>query len=79
MLSYNFFQIPPYMLIFICCTSYRIHSIYVLRLFNDPVAMLFLYAAINLFMEDYWTLGSIFYRYISITIYMSLYNNCFFF
>ena len=25
--------------------------------------MVFLYAAINLFIEDYWTLGSIFYRY----------------
>nr|SVE72896.1 EOG090X04XE [Ceriodaphnia reticulata] len=56
-------KIPPYMLIFICCTSYRAHSIYVLRLFNDPVAMLFLYAAVNLFMEDYWTLGSIFYSF----------------
>lgn len=35
------------------------HSIYVLRLFNDPVAMLLLYSAVVLFTEDYWTLGSL--------------------
>lgn len=51
------------MLIFICCTSYRVHSIYVLRLFNDPVAMMFLYLSVNLFMDGYWTLGSTFFRY----------------
>lgn len=42
-------------------TSYRIHSIYTLRLFNDPIAILFLYAALNLFMDRKWTLGSIFF------------------
>jgi alpha-1,3-mannosyltransferase len=36
---------------------FRIHSIFVLRLFNDPVAVLLLYAAINLFIEDQWSLG----------------------
>nr|SVE86082.1 EOG090X04XE [Daphnia similis]SVE86711.1 EOG090X04XE [Daphnia similis]SVE87338.1 EOG090X04XE [Daphnia similis]SVE87964.1 EOG090X04XE [Daphnia similis] len=56
-------KIPPYMLIFICCTSYRVHSIYVLRLFNDPVAVMFLFCSINLFMEGYWTLGSVFYSF----------------
>uniref|UniRef100_H2YCK2 dolichyl-P-Man:Man5GlcNAc2-PP-dolichol alpha-1,3-mannosyltransferase n=1 Tax=Ciona savignyi TaxID=51511 RepID=H2YCK2_CIOSA len=30
---------PPYVIIFMCCTSYRVHSIFVLRLFNDPIAM----------------------------------------
>lgn len=53
---------PPYVLIFLCCTSYRVHSIYVLRLFNDPVAMIFLYAALNLFLDGYWSIGSVFFR-----------------
>lgn len=56
------FQLPPYMLIFICCTSYRVHSIFVLRLFNDPVAMMFFYAAVNLFIDGYWPVGSLVYR-----------------
>jgi alpha-1,3-mannosyltransferase len=42
-------------------TSYRIHSIYSLRLFNDPIAVLFFYIALNLFLDRRWTLGSIFY------------------
>ena len=31
------------------------------RLFNDPVAMVFLYAAINAFADDRWGLGSLLY------------------
>lgn len=54
-------KLPPYTLAIMSLTSYRIHSIFILRLFNDPVAMLLLYAAINLFADDYWTLGSVFY------------------
>jgi len=52
-------KVPPYILLIISCTSYRIHSIFVLRLFNDPIAMLFLYGALNLFVSDYWSLGSL--------------------
>lgn len=52
-------KVPPYVLIISIFTSYRVHSIYVLRLFNDPVAILFLYLALNLFMDRKWTLGSI--------------------
>ena len=55
-------QVPPYVYLFMCCASYRIHSIYILRLFNDPVAMLFLYMAINLFLMDKWALGCFMYR-----------------
>lgn len=52
-------KVPPYVLLISTFTSYRIHSIYVLRLFNDPIAVLFLYAALNLFFDRRWTIGSI--------------------
>lgn len=53
-------KVPPYVLVISAFTSYRIHSIYVLRLFNDPIAILFLYAAINCYLDGKWSLGSIF-------------------
>lgn len=54
-------RVPPYIFFFMCCASYRIHSIYVLRLFNDPVAMLFFYFAVSLMIRDHWALGCLFY------------------
>ena len=56
-------KVPAYGLAIMTLTSRRIHSIYVLRLFNDPVAMLLLYTSVNAFCDGWWTLGSIIYRY----------------
>jgi hypothetical protein len=39
----------------------RLKSIYVLRLFNDPVAMLLLYASVLLFVDRRWKSGSLVY------------------
>jgi len=54
-------KLPPYMYAVMSLTSYRIHSIFALRLFNDPVAVMLVYAAINLFIDDYWSIGSLMY------------------
>ncbi|KAL6256849.1 hypothetical protein P5V15_011785 [Pogonomyrmex californicus] len=64
-------KVPPYVLILMCCTSYRIHSVFVLRLFNDPVAMVLLYASINAFLDNRWYLGSVLYS-LAVSIKMNI-------
>ncbi|GFS17911.1 Dol-P-Man:Man(5)GlcNAc(2)-PP-Dol alpha-1,3-mannosyltransferase [Elysia marginata] len=64
-------RVPPYVFFFMCALSYRIHSIYVLRLFNDPVAMLFLYMAIDLFLRGRWAWGCLLYS-LGVSIKMNL-------
>lgn len=49
--------VPPFALLFFTFASYRVHSIFALRLFNDPVAMLFLYLAIYFFIQKKWFIG----------------------
>lgn len=56
-------QVPPYALV-LMTFSKRLHSIYVLRMFNDGVAMLFLYAAVLAWTSKRprWTTGCIIFR-----------------
>jgi len=58
-IHYKSQRVPPYAMFFLCCASYRIHSIFVLRLFNDPVAMLLFYIALIYFINQKWTTGCI--------------------
>jgi len=64
-------KLPPYVLALMCLTSYRVHSIFILRLFNDPVAVLFMYLAINLWMDDRISLGSFFFS-VAVSIKMNI-------
>jgi len=49
-------QVKPWLLI-LFCMSRRIHSIFVLRLFNDCWAMLFLWCALYCFVRYRWAVG----------------------
>ncbi|KAL3272040.1 hypothetical protein HHI36_022502 [Cryptolaemus montrouzieri] len=70
-------KIPPFALVISTLTSYRIHSIYVLRLFNDPVAVLLFYISLNLFISNKWILGSFFYSLaVSVKMNILLYSPC---
>lgn len=51
---------PPGMVLLLLLSK-RIHSLYMLRLFNDCIAMLCLYIAIYLFIHRYWLFGCIVY------------------
>ncbi|KAF9427098.1 dolichyl-P-Man:Man(5)GlcNAc(2)-PP-dolichol alpha-1,3-mannosyltransferase [Podila epigama] len=63
-------NVPPYVLIFLCLSK-RLHSIYVLRLFNDPVAMFFMYAATLSFLHRRWTLSNTFFS-LAVSIKMNI-------
>ncbi|CAG9854439.1 unnamed protein product [Phyllotreta striolata] len=70
-------KIPPYALLIVSLTSYRIHSIFVLRLFNDPIAVLLFFVSLNLFISNQWILGSVFYSLaVSVKMNILLYAPC---
>jgi alpha-1,3-mannosyltransferase len=53
---------PPWFTAIGLSLSYRLHSLYVLRLFNDTIAVLFYYVSLYLFsIENKWYLGAFFY------------------
>ncbi|XP_053208848.1 lethal(2)neighbour of Tid protein-like [Panonychus citri] len=64
-------KVPPYVLMMMCLTSYRIHSIYSLRLFNDPVAMFALYLSVNLILSKHWKSAALLFS-IGVSIKMNI-------
>lgn len=49
---------PPWAYVALCLSK-RVHSIFVLRMFNDGVAMVFAYVAVALFQRRKWIFGGI--------------------
>lgn len=47
-------RLPPYLLLLMTCMAYRVHSIFVLRMFNDPVAMLLLHCSLLCLVNRVW-------------------------
>eukprot|EP00026_Physarum_polycephalum_P010616 Phypoly_transcript_10784.p1 GENE.Phypoly_transcript_10784~~Phypoly_transcript_10784.p1 ORF type:complete len:401 (-),score=29.38 Phypoly_transcript_10784:6-1208(-) len=67
---YSKTKTPAYVLGFLCLSK-RIHSIFVLRLFNDCFAMFFCYLAIYCFIKNRWNLGSLFFT-VAVSIKMNV-------
>ncbi|KAA8901427.1 glycosyltransferase [Sphaerosporella brunnea] len=60
LLCYREARAPPYILPLLLISK-RLHSIYLLRLFNDPFSLFFLFVAVLLWQKRMWTLGSMAY------------------
>lgn len=63
-------QAPPYIFPLLVCSK-RLHSIFLLRCFNDGFAVYYLWLAIFLFQQRYWTLGALVYS-VGLGVKMSL-------
>ncbi|KAM4060518.1 ALG3 protein [Hirsutella rhossiliensis] len=62
MLCYRQAKAPPYLLPLLILSK-RLHSVFVLRCFNDCFAVFFLWLAIFFFQRRHWTLGSLVYSW----------------
>ncbi|KAF7559652.1 hypothetical protein G7046_g4508 [Stylonectria norvegica] len=62
MLCYWKARVPPYIYPLLILSK-RLHSVFVLRCFNDCFAVFFLWLAIYCFQRRYWTFGSIAYSW----------------
>ena len=51
--------LPPYLLLLLSLGATRLRTLTVLHLFNDPLAVLLLHAALNMFLDGRWSLGSV--------------------
>ena len=56
-------RVKPWLLYFMFIASQRIHSIYVLRLFNDPVAMILMHVCILALVSRRWAWSTIFFTF----------------
>lgn len=63
MVVYRKDKLFPVWALILLSFSKRIHSIYVLRLFNDSWAILFLFLSIYMFIEDRWSWGCLFFSF----------------
>jgi len=67
---YSKTKVPPYVM-GLLCMSRRLHSIFVLRLFNDCFAMFFFYVALLAFLHHRWNIGSLFFT-VAVSIKMNV-------
>lgn len=67
---YRAAKVPPYVLPLLILSK-RLHSIFLLRLFNDCFAVFFLFLAIYCYQRRYWTVGSLAYS-VGLGVKMSL-------
>lgn len=70
MQCYRLAKAPPYVFPMLILSK-RLHSIFMLRLFNDAFAVMFLFAAILCYQRRWWTVGSVAYS-VGLGVKMSL-------
>jgi len=70
MTTANYLQVPPYVFPMLILSK-RLHSIFMLRLFNDCFAVFFLFGSILCYQSGLWTAGSLMYS-LGVGVKMSL-------